>query len=401
MTIKVLKPKTEPKKITEQENPTPASTSTAATPQKVSITHVKQMHMPPKSSEEMITDDMIEHIACSQYGVIKTILANPEAIVVKEGLTEDYTPSTKHQMLAKTTQIILPLGIPDDYSKLTPLQKKFLADLGGAEVLFFLNKLTHIYKAITVDDDKRISSIVRGDQKELTSAQLLNRILKPEISLLVFGEREKLALTLAKKAALLSKKNHVLLIFGSKHNFKTRIQEVNDPEIEYKGSVETDNLYFERLLEKVKMQPASNYKKSLTIFPTPPATLQKPVDFNESFCKFGSLTLFLSKNKVTTGVFAVKNDKGIEVMSIAAGKQDFISTILESKCINDILQLFRRSGITSNEIADYILTVIGTEKLDPTQAIQWQKIETSEMKNTCTTLIVAPKDDALKRPFTA
>lgn len=210
------------------ENPPAQKSSVDATPErKITLQHVKQMHM-PRVSVSVVTPIVKEHVSYSQYHVARTILANPNTIVLDEGLYEDCTPETAEKLkkdpmgMFVVAKIIFPDGIPDQFEKLNQLQKDFIAEVGAPIVLFYLDQLTHVYKTSSEEENKKLeSAVAKGDYS------------------MVYEPREKQALFWAKQAAIKSGKNHILLIYGADHNFERHKDILSKEGIDIQMSLDT------------------------------------------------------------------------------------------------------------------------------------------------------------------
>lgn len=207
---------------------------------KVFITHLKQIHWPPFGAKP--TSELLDRIAFSQYQIAKVILANPNAIVLYEGLTKNLLgfDLNKQQDFSLDPDVLslyeygirenllksFRLGIPNSFSELNEEQKALIAEHGGDKVLYYLKKLNSIYQTIT--PEKYLNHLAQV-RKELTKL-LTDKELYKNIGLISKTYEEE-AIYWAKQAALQSGMNHVLLIFGKGHDFQARIQQMNDPSV--------------------------------------------------------------------------------------------------------------------------------------------------------------------------
>lgn len=190
--------------------------------QRVHITHVKQTHMPYGQTEVTSTD--MEEIAYSQFKVCQAVISNPDALVVKESLYENYTPDLMSiNQNADYAKKLFPNGLPKNYEELDEAQKNYLARR-GVVALFDLGILSHVYKSLNKDEAQKINALM--------SANCFEAIYEP---------RELLAIKYAKEAAKSSSKQdvHVLLIFGEVHDFNSRINSYHDNNVIYAGCIET------------------------------------------------------------------------------------------------------------------------------------------------------------------
>lgn len=173
----------------------------------IHLTHVKQIHLPPHVNIAEINPSDFEKVAYSQFQVAQAILDNPNALVLKESLYEDYTPelSLQNQNSAKA-KALFPEGSFTDYGKLNGEQKNYLARRSGAVTLYDLGILSAVYKTLEKYQDNKIKQILLLSSGDYEKTDPI---------------RESLAITqvqlAAKKSA--SQEVEVLLIFGGKHDF--------------------------------------------------------------------------------------------------------------------------------------------------------------------------------------
>jgi hypothetical protein len=152
---------------------------------KVHITHVKQTHLPAYVPVSEVREKDMEEAAYSQFMVARTILDNPHALVLNEGLYEDYIPSLmKENKNSPVACTLSPEGTFEDYTQLTNEQKKYLAMRTGAVTLFDLGKLPNIYKTIGKQESKQIDALISAGVSEA-----------------LYEHRERLAIKYAKIAA--------------------------------------------------------------------------------------------------------------------------------------------------------------------------------------------------------
>lgn len=224
--------------------------------EKIYITNVKFNHPLPldlfgiKSETPPEISDLI---ARSQFKTMQTILAHPGFIVVCECLYENATPEKLQELLsspfslASVVRMFFKNGvIPDTYDELTEVQKLVLSEHDGAMILFFLGKITHIYKSQTEAEWKLIEARIRaGDMSD------------------VMAPREILAINWCKQAAKESGNNQILLLFGAAHNFKERIALLNDPGVVFGGEIDTRKLSSSPARQTMGYEPIAN--KGITI----------------------------------------------------------------------------------------------------------------------------------------
>lgn len=192
--------------------------------QRVYITHVKQTHMPPAGIE--VTKTEKDDVAYSQFNVCRAIIANPDALVVQEGLHENYTPElvSKNQNTVRAKQVFSN-GIPEHYEELNSEQKDYLARRTGPVTLFDLGILSHIYKSIGKVESDQINALIAAGHFNV-----------------IYAARERLAIKYAKEAAKSAAEQNVniLLVFGGVHDFASRIQSSADGDnLFYSGYIET------------------------------------------------------------------------------------------------------------------------------------------------------------------
>lgn len=212
------------------------------------LVHIAQTH--PVSDHKR---DVFDLIAMSQFKVALTIIANPNAIVLDEGLVHNIT--AEHEYLysfsndedfykeIEELKSDFSRGFPNKYNELTHTQKNWLVKEGAACVLFNLGLLKAIYRADTPEEyDER--------RKQLQKKNYFNRPFywgwfsnptesDPELKRIVYDRREEIALKLAKEAATKSGNNLILLIYGARHQFGEKIKQMGDDDIIYAGRVMT------------------------------------------------------------------------------------------------------------------------------------------------------------------
>lgn len=211
--------------------------------QPVYVTHVQQLHMPRHNADK----DTLEHIAHSQFHVARAIIDHPNAAVVQEDHYTDLTPKHANEnRFVPLTHRLFPQGLPHKFQELTNTQKEFLAKMQGATTLFYLGKLSHIYKSASEAEAKRINSGIAIGRLDL-----------------IFEAREKLALLWAKKAAADAKKQDVLLVYGAGHDFHSCVDRLKIPSVIFKKSISTTLESEDRATATEKQPPVEN--KSLVL----------------------------------------------------------------------------------------------------------------------------------------
>lgn len=203
-------------------------------PQAIFITHLKQKHSAPEFERNLSAPSQArikEEIVYSQFQTALTILRSKDSIVLLEGLNEDLTEDNRNLQIGSEVGSEFKEGFPDRYDLLTVEQKKLLYEFSGPEILFYLGELSNIYKTETMDVTQRIVKMLNETPR--------TEILKPACMELILGVREKCAIECVKLAALTSKNEHVLMVFGARHDFEETIKALNDKTIVFKGSIDT------------------------------------------------------------------------------------------------------------------------------------------------------------------
>lgn len=228
---------------------------TASADAEVKITHVQQLHMPPGTED--IPASFKERIAQSQYWVARAILANPSAIVLAEGVNENLTPENRSFAWTLVAQMYFPDGIPSTFSSLTTLQKKMLSEHCAAFVLFYLGKITHLYKTSNEAESKSLEPIL---------AKALTVGLSKTEEATVNEIREDRAIFWAKDAALTSGNNKVLLVYGGAHDFEYRIQQSKLPGVIFHGAIDTFNASEEKGISLRSSSDTLSLRISFSLF---------------------------------------------------------------------------------------------------------------------------------------
>jgi len=304
------------------------------------ITHVKQLHMPFRHAD----NSMLEHIAYSQYGVVRAILANPQAIVVQEEQHEDLTPKEiKDHRFVPLAQRFFPQGLPDKFDAMNKVQKEFLAKIKGANTLFYLGKLSHLFKSETKAEALRINSGIAVGRLDF-----------------IFAPREKLALYWAKQAAMREFKPDVLLVYGAGHNFKAQIKQLNDPSIVYKKSINTLKITSESKEEKKPSHPKSFFAESRSLI-IPKEADEDPDSLFEDFIP--DLIKHFISNHLTSLT---------ELQTVYEASPWVIENLLSKKNIQDafskqlvsLKELSKLTEIQCNEITDDLTSEQLREKIN-------------------------------------
>lgn len=202
--------------------------SASSSDPKIYVTHIMQEHA---FNAQNATPPQIDRIAYSQFQIIKEILANPDHMIVLEGLMEDMTPETKDSwpMCINDAHELFSNGIPEKFSELTSLQKMFLAERGGPSTLYFLGKIDYIHKSMGTSFYKKHKKEAYEDPAEFEDM---------DFSLTA---REIKAITCLQRAAQKTgnKEVHVFLIFGALHNFEARIIAMKNKNLVFKDKIST------------------------------------------------------------------------------------------------------------------------------------------------------------------
>lgn len=228
--------------------------------EKISVIHIKQQHKIP----DFVREYREIGTSYSQYHVAKSILEHKDAIVLQEGLYEDYTPQIyfESKELVEEVKKNFSKGLPDSYKELSELQRQFLREFDGSVILFFLGQITHVFKTQSeeefkqdsVEHDKLIKQLNELEGTELTS-DTLNWLFKV---------REERALNRAKETAREHGANKVLLVYGADHDIEKRISDLKDPSIVFEKSIDAapdlvESL--ENILEGKEEKENSNFEE--------------------------------------------------------------------------------------------------------------------------------------------
>lgn len=295
----------------------------------IRIKHLKQLHMTPETESK---EKVIERAALSQYWVARAILAHPEAVVLHEGVTENFSRAAAKDIEVVATkraeaEQMFPKGLPSHPRELSKEQKKYLAFSCGAPTLFHLQQLSKIYQTSGEVEEKENWRQIHAGRKEF-----------------LYEPREKAALRYCKRYA---NDKLALLIFGTGHHFATRDKSIS---------------------------------------------LEESIDTLEYSTTHGVLTIYItqtadhSSSKVITG-FAVENSETKEMMGInfpANWYKKFFST----KSIAELTKIFQRAAetLTCSDTAEKILTLILQQKT-ATDEVTWiNSVEKQEMRSKCQSL---------------
>lgn len=210
------------------------------------LIHVKNMHTTP--NPESLPKPIFEEIAFSQFNLAKYILEykkHKEPIILLEGLAEDLSLINMSITNSELALFLFRDGlIPDDFSLLNDLQKKFLVQHGGVHTLFYLNQITEIHKSITPEEQKEIKDALQYAEPAKMYSKIFSSdgSVKPEFKKLINDKRDLAAIRHAKEVGMETGCDEILIVFGGAHRFENQIRLLNDPTIVYGGSVETRSL---------------------------------------------------------------------------------------------------------------------------------------------------------------
>jgi hypothetical protein len=207
---------------------------------KINVTHLMQEHA---GQDFCAFIARTPEIAYSQFRIIEEILANPDAIIVLEGLEKDLTPEVRNRLdlflLIKQAKEFFPDTVPDKFEDLTGPQMDFLATHGGAKTLYYLGIRDYVYKSATSSFYEKHGKKDFYEREDEDEDKLHN------IDYYI-TEREKKAIRCLQKMALTlgEKEVSVLLIFGIAHNFEARIKAMKNENLIFKTKINTTHSVF-------------------------------------------------------------------------------------------------------------------------------------------------------------
>ena len=239
----------------------------------INLIHVANVHGPSTKEiykpSEKFTFTQIYTIAFSQFNVAKTIMANPEAIVLAENLVDDINedplsysniPYAFDEKIFKKIKGDFPEGFPKDYIDLTVAQKDWLVYCGAPIVLFSLGLLKSVYKTDTREEVTALMAYLKkkgyvNEKGEFNDDFSRAIVSDPEIKKRVQDNREERVFKLVAEAAAKSDKNNplILLVYGIAHKIGEKIKKMeNSSRIIYQGRINTErsvdsSLIFDRV----------------------------------------------------------------------------------------------------------------------------------------------------------
>jgi len=236
----------------------------------VTVFHIGHWHeltgMGLEKDPDAGTHGGIDTVSFSQYQVARTILANPNAMILEEGTTK-----IRYAKAEPYFESIFPSGFPVKYEELSVDQKEALETYRAPAILLGLNLVKYIYPTQSIEDYNRLSQYweetfmpklikimeerqdyaiqyciaddelqksMRKPRDDEEHSKYFNEILEKDEVLML--DRERITIEYIKSAVKSIKFDQtILLIFGALHRFEERIKESKHSNIIYGGYIPT------------------------------------------------------------------------------------------------------------------------------------------------------------------
>ncbi|MBK7844604.1 MAG: hypothetical protein IPJ71_13090 [Bdellovibrionales bacterium] len=188
------------------------------------IIFLPQSHPPPEFAGVKMSDSQKNKIVESQLKVASYIGRFPQVPVFSEQVKDkdvslDMLPADVRAGLKSYYNRIFPRGLPESPDALTDIQKQKLVDNGGEFVQLIRGRASVLHR---VYENREASDEINDPIKRwLRTHDSSTDSYPPKIGSLVYGAREKAALTqvqnyFSQNAA----QRDVILIYGSNHSFR-------------------------------------------------------------------------------------------------------------------------------------------------------------------------------------
>lgn len=187
------------------------------------ILFVPQSHPVDENlTDHILTAEEKDSVAASQLKIAKLIERfQGVAVFTEQAGDEDYSlDSVSPESYAASKSAVrqaFPFGIPQKAEDLTFLQRQIFIEKGGGIIQLLRGKLNVLRRVIA--NEKAYREIFDPIQKWLETKPSIDESYPPEIGQLVFGARERAALTQIKKYfAKNPDQIYAILILGANHN---------------------------------------------------------------------------------------------------------------------------------------------------------------------------------------
>ena len=183
-----------------------------------------QTHAADELTGAQTTTEKNNQVAASQLKIANYIERFPNVPVFSEqAAAKDFSittiPQDKRVALRQMyDQQIFPRGLPEKVESLNAVQKQKLIDNGGEFIQVIRGRTQTLHRV--VEDEKALNDIFDPIKRWFDNKPPTNLPYPPEIGRLVYGARERGALSQLKKyfAANSSQKDFIIIL-GSNHNF--------------------------------------------------------------------------------------------------------------------------------------------------------------------------------------
>lgn len=188
------------------------------------IVFLPQTHAADELTGAQTSEEQNNRVAASQLKVASYIERFPQLPVFSEqAAAQDFSwemvPQDKRTALRSMFNQIFPQGLPDSPYKLTEIQKQKLINNGGDFVQLIRGRTRVLHRVVENQQElDRIFDPIKAWFKTHPSRDVS---YPPEIGSLVYGAREKAALSQVQKYFSQNpNQRDVILIYGSNHSFR-------------------------------------------------------------------------------------------------------------------------------------------------------------------------------------
>lgn len=188
------------------------------------VIFLPQVHTADELTGARIAEEQSNQVAASQLKIANYIERFPNVPIFSEqAAARDFSIGTVPQVQrAALRQMydrqIFPRGLPENPDSLNVVQRQKLIDNGGDFVQVILGRTQILHRV--VEDEKALNDIFDPIRRWHRSKPSVNASYPPEIGRLVYGARERAALSqIQKYFTANSSQRDVILIYGRNHNF--------------------------------------------------------------------------------------------------------------------------------------------------------------------------------------
>lgn len=184
------------------------------------VVHLPQEHWVPDYHDDQ---DTIDRVARSQFEIAHSILKDKRAVFYESlyaDLTIEDVTTGPSPTMTDAAIMIFPEGLPNDFAKLNPLQREFLAKEGGAKMLLYLGKVDRLRKVYqTQEQSDAIDQKISTQSKKYGGISNALKAKDPVILDLIFKQREAAAATEITSYLKANPGKKTTVIFGGLHDF--------------------------------------------------------------------------------------------------------------------------------------------------------------------------------------